>query len=103
MCAKTLIDDITDILLVEIFSSEPSKKINLGTVNCPDMKPVSIIKKIFDEKLNSFVIKEYIESLRKSGKKITRPTQYHIKGLYKTCVERCSVYQSENNYEYEII
>jgi predicted transcriptional regulator len=96
---KQLADEITEIILFNVFLERNNDTLNIGNKNNPDLKPMVIIKNVFNKNLSYSVLITYLQRLKESGRVISKNAiNYHIKALYKQCLENTSRLRSEEGY-----
>lgn len=96
---KAIVDNIVTILVGEVYSKKDSDSINVGSEAKPDIKSSVIVKKVFSNGLSYGAVKTYLQKLRKYGKPMTASIRYHMKSLYKQCLECSTVGQSQYGYQ----
>ncbi len=92
---ESVLDNILNILVCEVFLADKEKSFNFGTKNNPDWKKVRLIQSVFEKSLSRNVVKTYIDQFLKSSNPVNNALLYHIKGLYKQCLSQSSQYLSK--------
>lgn len=92
---ESVLDNILNILVCEVFLADKEKAFNFGTKNNPDWKKVRLIQSVFEKSLSRNVVKTYIDQFLKSSNPVNNVLLYHIKGLYKQCLSQSSQYLSQ--------
>ena len=94
---NSVLNDIRQVLVYEVFAAPDSKQFNLGSRERPDNKPKSILVSVFTKNLSYAIVRAYIQQYLMNSMQVKNAAMSHIKSLYRQCLTQSSQYMSGKN------